>query len=767
MNEELRVIITAEIEDLKRKVDAAQKEIKDLGTQGSSGFKKFGEAAKGVGKAVGNALKVAGTAIIAAGSALIGLGASTKEYQASQAKLVTAFEVAGSSAEVAKEVYLDLYRVLGDSDQATEAAAHLAQMTTNQKELEQWTTICQGVYATFGESLPIESLTEAANETAKTGELTGALADALNWAGVAEEDFQAQLLMCNDEAEREALIRQTLSGLYDDAAAAYERNAAALLAENEAQAKLTDALAQMGAVGLPILTTLKLILAELVTQLTPFVTLIGQGFKGALEGAAGASEMIAEGLSGLLDTLITMINNAVPAILEVIVDLIPAIITTLVGQLPNVLNVIIDGIVQIINALTAMLPDIVAAIVEVIPQLIIALMEAWPQVLQAGIDLLMAIVDAIPFIITELLNALPDIIDSICDYILTGLPMILQAAIDLFMKIVQAIPVIIEKLGEVLPDVITTIIDTLIEAVPMIIDAAITLLMAIIDAIPVIIDALVEALPKIINAIIDGLLDALPVTLDAAVELLMAIVQAIPQIISILVQDLPKIITSIVNTLVSRAPDVMKGAVQLLMGVVKAIPQIVKELVKNMPQIIKSIINGLKNGMSQVKEVGKNLIKGLWNGIKDMVGWIKDKIKGFGQSILNGLKDFFGIKSPSRVMESIVGKNLALGIGEGFMKNIAGVNKEIEDSIKPLTADRHFSIGGSIDAPVAMNTSNDRIAPIAKDSQSFDKLAALLGKREGNTTIVLQVDKTTLGKVVVDGINDITKLTGTIPLAFM
>lgn len=767
MNEELRVIITAEIEDLKRKVDAAQKEIKDLGTQGSSGFKKFSEAAKGVGKAVGDALKVAGTAIVAAGSALIGLGASTKEYQASQAKLITAFEVAGSSAEVAKEVYLDLYRVLGDTGQATEAAAHLAQLTTDQKELEQWTTICQGVYATFGESLPIESLTEAANETAKTGELTGALADALNWAGVAEEDFQAKLLMCNDEAEREALIRETLGGLYNEAAAAYEKNAAHLLAENEATAKLTDALAQMGAVALPILTTFKLLLTEIVTQLTPFVTLIAEGFKAALEGGADASTKIAEGLSGLLGSLITMITEALPTIIEIIVDLIPAIITTLVNQLPNILTVVIDGIVQIIDALTTMLPDIVAAIVEVIPQLIIALMEAWPQVLQAGIDLLMAIVDAIPFIITELLNALPDIIDSICDYLLTALPMILQAAIDLFMKIVQAIPVIIEKLGEVLPDVITTIIDTLIESIPMITDAAITLLMAILEAIPVIIDALVEALPKIINAIIDGLLDALPVILDAAVELLMAIVQAIPQIITILVQDLPKIITSIVNTLISRAPDVLKGAVQLLMGIVKAIPQIIKELVRNIPQIITSIVNGLKNGISQIKEVGKNLIRGLWNGISDMVGWIGEKIKGFGKSVIGKLKDFFGIKSPSTLMESIIGKNLALGIGEGFMKNIEGVNKEIEDSIKPLAADRHFTIGGSIEAPVAMNTSNDRIAPIASESNSLDRLTALLGNKQGNTTIVLQVDKTTLGKVVVEGINDITKLTGTIPLALM
>jgi hypothetical protein len=104
-------------------------------------------------------------------------------------------------------------------------------MTTNEKELAEWTTICEGVYATFGDSLPIEGLTEAANETAKVGQITGSLADALNWAGVSEDEFNAKLEACNTEAEREALIRETLIGLYDEAAANYEENAAGILAQ--------------------------------------------------------------------------------------------------------------------------------------------------------------------------------------------------------------------------------------------------------------------------------------------------------------------------------------------------------------------------------------------------------------------------------------------------------------------------------------------------------------------------------------------------------
>ena len=97
---------------------------------------------KKIGQGISSGLKTAGTAIAGASAALLALGGSTAEYRNEQAKLVTAFEAAGGSAEAAKETYNDLYRVLGDGGQATEAANHLAKLTTNQKELSEWTNIC-------------------------------------------------------------------------------------------------------------------------------------------------------------------------------------------------------------------------------------------------------------------------------------------------------------------------------------------------------------------------------------------------------------------------------------------------------------------------------------------------------------------------------------------------------------------------------------------------------------------------------------------------
>ena len=240
------------------KVSQAIKKVVEEQEKAAKAQKQFSDSMKKVGDAAKTGMKV--------GAALVGLVAVTEGFREGQAKLATAFGEAGASAETAKNTYNDLYRVMGDDGAAVEAANHLAQLTTNQKDLNEWTTICQGVVATFGSSLPIESLTEAANETAKTGSLTGALADALNWAGVNEEAFQEKLDACNTEAEREALIRGTLNGIYADAATQYEENNKDVLAQREAQAELNQAMADLSVLLVPLIVDLTTFASDVLVK---------------------------------------------------------------------------------------------------------------------------------------------------------------------------------------------------------------------------------------------------------------------------------------------------------------------------------------------------------------------------------------------------------------------------------------------------------------------------------------------------------------------
>lgn len=179
-------------------------------------------------------------------TSLYGLAESTREYREDIGKLESAWEAAGKSTELATDTYKSFYSVLGEEDRSVEAVNHLAKFVDTEKDMSKWTDIATGVWATFGDSLPIEGLTEAANETAKVGEVTGVLADALNWAGVNEDQFQAQLDAASTEQERAALITETLSGLYDEAADRYRENNASIIEARLATSDYTDSIAEMG-----------------------------------------------------------------------------------------------------------------------------------------------------------------------------------------------------------------------------------------------------------------------------------------------------------------------------------------------------------------------------------------------------------------------------------------------------------------------------------------------------------------------------------------
>lgn len=321
MNEELKVIISAEISNLKKNISEAKKEISGFKDQVAKASKNVDADFKKLSEGIKKGGKVMVSSVAAVGAAFLALGPATEKYRQSQAQLASAFEASGGTADEAKKAYNDLYRVLGDNDAATETATHIAKLTTNEKEQAQWTTICKGVWATYGNSLPIESLTEAANETAKVGKVTGVLADALNWAGVSEDEFNERLAACNTEAEREKLIRETLNGLYDDAASKYEKNNAAILAQNEAQAKLNEAMAKLGEVAAPIITMLTTLGADVLTAITPYIQSFAENYLPKIQEVLGiVAEKLGEALKFLLE------HKAILAVMAgIIVGIVAAI----------------------------------------------------------------------------------------------------------------------------------------------------------------------------------------------------------------------------------------------------------------------------------------------------------------------------------------------------------------------------------------------------------------------------------------------------------
>lgn len=265
MNEELKIIIKAVTAEAEKNLESVRKELD-----------KVAETAQESGSAVDRALQtmkkgatIAIASITALTTALVTLGKRSLEFRKIQAQLVAGFQSVGSSAEQAMITYKELYGFLGDAGQAGETATLLGQLTQDEAELAEWTETLMGVYAKFSSSLPVESLAEAVNHTAQLGEVQGTLADALEWVGVSVEDFNAALANTSSLEERETLIRSTLNGLYGSAAQYYSQANQALIAYNQSQVAVDQALSNATNYVIPLMTALNNLSATLLSILKP------------------------------------------------------------------------------------------------------------------------------------------------------------------------------------------------------------------------------------------------------------------------------------------------------------------------------------------------------------------------------------------------------------------------------------------------------------------------------------------------------------------
>ena len=269
-------------------------------------------------------------------------------------------------------------------------------------------------------------------------------------------------------------------------------------------------------------------------------------------------------------------------------------------------------------------------------------------------------------------------------------------------KMADGIKNLIKQINSLIPsavDIIKTIADAVLQEAPSILDS--------------LIDGLIDALPNVIDTITENLL---PQALDALIGAFPKILEALSTIVGKVIASLGKLFPRVVKALVAMTPQLLEGAIRLFMAIVEAIPEMMKELIPQIPEIITAIVQALIEGAPRLFDVGKELIKGLWEGIKSAGAWLWEKITDFFGGIVDGIKDFFGIHSPSRLFKDEIGKNLALGIGEGFEDEMSSVSRDMRKSLDGLTPT--LNVGGLA----------------SSDDSTLARLAEMIGSKMGNVT---------------------------------
>lgn len=430
-------------ERLAKSANDAANDVKQL----DSSMDKASGSAKDFGSSVGD---IALGSMIADGASsaiqsLAGLSDATEENRVNMNKLNTTYEWSGRSIDDARKVYQNFLGLCGDSDQAVEAAQDMNNLADAGADIDTWYDIASGTVAAFGDALPIENLIESANETIRTGQVTGGLADALNWTSVnatllntklgedhpkameafnealnsgssAEDAMNAALAACSDEQERQEILSTVLASQYTELGALFQDTNQDI----DDSRKANDDLLQSQ--------------SKLSEKITPLQTMF--------------TNLAADGIGFLADNLETVIPlvgaaAAVFGILYVALNFSTIVtgLTTAIGALGPVLTVL-TGPVGIVLAAVAALAAVFKYLWDTNESFRGTVTNAWGQIQQAIVTVMTYLQPyletawtTLQTTVTNVMNALMPIIQNVLTFIISVAVPLLSSLFETFSTI--------------------------------------------------------------------------------------------------------------------------------------------------------------------------------------------------------------------------------------------------------------------------------------------------------------------------------------------
>lgn len=322
---------------------------------------------------------------------------------------------------------------------------------------------------------------------------------------------------------------------------------------------------------------------------------------------------------------------------DVMVDNLEEIVPRLAETIPKVAQKLAPTVVEAGGTLAE-------AGLSVLNDLVSGIYEKAPEMIESGTEMLSGFLQGIGERLPELVPKALEMVVTLSDSIISNLPTIINAGIallkGLLMGIIESLPLLISEGPRIINDFADAIYSGLWE--------------------------LLKVGGELLLALIKGIWENVPLLLENAGEILLAFINIFS--LSKLFSLGKSLIQSLVNGIKNLGPNVVKAGGNIVEFMISGIKNLATHPVTTLKNIASSAMNAIKS--LNWKSIGSNIITGIVTGLKNGINSIVSAAKNVAGAALSAAKNFLGIKSPSRKFRDEVGKYMAIGLGEGFEKNM-------------------------------------------------------------------------------------------------
>ena len=368
-----------------------------------------------------------------------------------------------------------------------------------------------------------------------------------------------------------------------------------------------------------------------------------------------------KGANSLIKEMVPIIVREVPGLLK---DMGPGLITVSVQLVRDAAAYVSRAIPTFINDI---LPKLITELNAKLPAVLNGITSGFNDLVLAAADIIIKLLPiAVSVIIPELVGATTELIGSLIDRLPEMIPIVAEGAATLFQGLIDGLNDTVDKLIPLLPGIVIELSDALINNAPEFFESSLEFFAKIIEALASITKELLPKLPELITKLCDTLIEHIDEIFDAGFELLIALADGLIACIPTLLEKIPQIIGKLVETFTNKEnlKKLLETGVRLISELARGIPQAVGEIAENVPVITQAIVDTIME--TDWLQVGKDILEGILSGLLDIDFDAEEFLDEFADNFVTGIKDIFGIHSPSKLMRDEIGKNLALGIGQGF-----------------------------------------------------------------------------------------------------
>lgn len=415
-----------------------------------------------------------------------------------------------SAEEVDKIMENSLASVKGTAygldEAATVAASAVAAGVKPGEDLERTLKLVGDAATISGRDM--NSMGAIFNKVAASGKMTGEELNQLTDAGIPMLQLLGDSLGKTNEEVRDMVSKGKIG--FDEFRNAIEQgmSGAALTMGQTFSGALDNTKAAMSRLGKTFMDPFMKGMTPALGTLTDIIDMVAAG---TTEGLEEKTKLLSDQLGGMinnvLDTLLPLIENAIPVLEQLLTNLLNKI----PGLLDKILPIIINLALDLIKALADVLPTLIPVLVEGIVSAVKGLAEVLPQIIEALIQGLILITQALAEEAPTLIPVLVDAILEIIPILLDNLPLFVNAGFQLIIGIakglIKAVPNLIASIPKIIKSLYNSFANPLGIHSPSTVfaDLGVNLIRGLINGIESMAGAVINKVKNLANNILKGI----------------------------------------------------------------------------------------------------------------------------------------------------------------------------------------------------------------------------------------------------------------------